>query len=119
MKVRYNRAVGVVPLVAGVVFWILGLWFIALGEFSPVVLGGILLTATGILYLVRPYFRVTAAHVEVPALFGPVRRSYPFRTLEVDGGKLVAVRDDGIRKKVPVSRWMANSTDWAIATGGR
>jgi hypothetical protein len=116
MKVRYNPAVGIVLLVLGVVCLFLGLWLMALGEFSPAVFPGLLVTVIGILYLVRPYFWVMSSTVEVVAPMGPARRRYPFQTLTVDGGKFYAVGADGTRKKVPVSRWMANSADWTAVT---
>ncbi|MFL6119063.1 hypothetical protein [Actinophytocola sp.] len=114
MKVRYNPVVGVVMVVLGAVCLFLGLWLMALGEFNASVLVGALVTLLGILYLVRPYFWVSSSAVELRAVVGPVRRTFPFRTLEVDGSKLVAV-NDGDRKKLPVTRWMAHSGDWAAA----
>lgn len=70
----------------------------------------------GVLLLVRPYFWVQPNVVEVPALIGPLRRRFPYQWLEIDGGKLFTVREDGTRKKVPVARWFANSADWAAVT---
>jgi hypothetical protein len=115
VKVRYNPVLGVVTLVIGGACLFLGLWLMALGEFSPAVFPGLLVTLFGVLYLVRPYFRVNTQSVELAALIGPMKRTFPFQTLEVDGGKLVAIRPDGSRKKVPVARWMAHSGDWAAA----
>lgn len=118
MKVRYNRAVGVVMLVLGAVCDLFGLWLFALGEFNPSVIIG-LMSMLGVLYLVRPYFWVWSKAVEVPALFAPVRREFPFERLEVAGGRLFAVRGDGSRKKVPVARWLAHPGDWAAVTSAR
>ena len=115
MKVRYNPVVGVVALVLGGVCLFLGLWLMALGEFSPAIFPGLLVTLLGVLYLVRPYFWVNSKSVELAAVIGPMKRTFPFQTLEIDGGKLVAVSGDGSRKKVPVTRWMAHSGDWAAA----
>ena len=114
MKVRYNPVVGVVMLVLGGVCLFLGLWLLALGELNMSILAGALVTLLGILHLVRPYFWVTSSAVEVGAVLGPVKRTFPFRTLEVDGSALVAVGDSD-RKKLPVRRWMAHSGDWAAA----
>jgi len=119
MKVRYNPVVGVVMLVLGAVCEFLGLWLVMLGEFSPAAIAGFVPLLIGILYLVRPYFWVLPRSVEVPALIGPARRETPYQRLELAGGKLIAVRDDGSRKKVPVARWLANSGDWAAVTSER
>jgi hypothetical protein len=116
VKVRYNPVVGIVMLVLGAVCLFLGLWLMALGEFSPAVFPGLLVTVMGILYLVRPYFWVTSSTVELVTPMGPAKRRCPFQALEVDGGRFYAVSADGTRKKVPVSRWMANSADWRAVT---
>ncbi len=115
MKVRYNPAVGVVALVLGGVCLFLALWLMSLGEFSPAIFPGLLVTLLGVMYLVRPYFWMNPKSVELAALIGPMKRTFPFQTLEVDGSRLVAVSGDGSRKKVPVARWMAHSGDWAAA----
>jgi hypothetical protein len=119
MKVRYNTAVGIVFVVLGAVCTILGLWLAMLGEFNPSVLVGLLVLLLGILYLVRPYFWVHANSVEVPAVIGPARRRFEFQTLTMDGNKVIAVRADGTRKKVPVTRWMSNTSDWDTVMSGR
>jgi hypothetical protein len=119
MKIRYNPVVAIVFIVLGAVCLVLGLWVTMLEGFSPAILPGLLCPPIGILYLVRPYFWVNPMSVELPALVGPMKREFPFQTLELDGRKLVAVRDDGTRKKVPVARWLAHSGDWAAATAKR
>jgi len=115
MKVRYNPVVGVVALAIGGVCVFLGLWLMLLGEFSPAVVIGLMPMLIGVLYLARPYFWVHSTSIEVPALLGPMRRQFPFKTLEVDGGKLFAVSADGTRKRVPVARWSAHTGDWKAA----
>lgn len=112
MKVRYSPVVAGVFLVLGLVSLILGLWLLGLGQFAPGLIIGAMLTLIGVLYLVRPYFEVTAKTVSVPALLGPKHRDYGYETLEIDGGRLVAVSSDGARKKVPVYRWTSHPADW-------
>lgn len=119
MKVRYNTAVGISFVVLGAVCTVLGLWLAMLGEFNPSVLIGLLVLLLGILYLVRPYFWVHSKSVEVGAVIGPMKREYEFQTLELSGGKVVAVRADGTRKKVPVTRWMSNTSDWDAVMSAR
>jgi hypothetical protein len=119
MKVRYNMLVGVVLVVLGAVCTFLGLWLLLLGEFSPAVIAGLAPLLIGVLYLARPYFWVHQNTVEIPAVFGPVKRRFPFQTLALDGGKVVALMSDGTRKKVPVARWMANASDWDAVMSAR
>jgi hypothetical protein len=116
MKIRYNPVVGVLALVLGAVCSFLGLWLYMLGEFSPALVVGLMPMLIGVLYLVRPYFWVSPTSVIVPALIGPAKREFPFQSLESDGGRLIVVRDDGTRKRVPVARWLAHSADWTAVT---
>jgi hypothetical protein len=114
MKVRYNPVVGVGFLVLGAAVLFLGLWVTSLGEFSPGVIGGPVLILLSVPYLARPYFHVTPTAVVLKA--GLVKREFPYQTLEVEDGKLVAVAVDGTRSKVPVARWLARAADWAVVT---
>ena len=116
MKVRYNPVIAIVAILLGGICLFLGLWVSMLGEFNPAVIAGLMPTLIGILYLVRPYFWVTPGSVTVGALIGPMSREFMFQRLEADGGRLYAIEDDGTRKKLPVARWLANSTDWRAIT---
>jgi hypothetical protein len=118
MKIRYNPVIAIVFIVLGVICLFLGLWLSMLEGFQPAILPGLLCPLIGILYLTRPYFWVHPMLVELPALVGPIKREFQYQTLELNGRKLVAVRDDGTRKKVPVARWLAHSGDWAAVTAG-
>jgi hypothetical protein len=112
MKVRYSPVVAGVLLTLGIICLILGLWLLGLGQFAPGLIIGAMLTLIGVLYFVRPYFEVDTTSITVPALLGPKQRSFTFETLEIDGGRLVAVSRDGARKKVPVYRWTSHPADW-------
>jgi hypothetical protein len=117
MKVRYRPWVGIILLVLGAVCAVLGLTLAAsTGELNPSVFLGALIMLLGLLYLLRPYFWVYDASVEVTALVGPARRRFPYETLELEGNKLYAVQADGKRRKVSVSKWMSNGDDWAQFT---
>jgi hypothetical protein len=117
MKVRYRPWVGIILLVLGAACAILALWLAAAtGTLNPSVFLGALIMLMGILYLLRPYFWVYDASVEVTALVGPARRKFPYATLQLDGNKLYAVQPDGKRRKVSVAKWMAHADDWAQFT---
>jgi hypothetical protein len=118
MKVRYNLVLGVVFIVLGALCTFLGLWLLMLGEFNPAVVVGLMPILFGILYLARPYFLVEPGMVTVPALIGPVKRRFPYARLELEGSRVVAVHDDGTRKKLPIARWLAHSADWQSVVGG-
>lgn len=112
MKVRYSPVIAVLFLVLGLFSLITGLWLLRLGQFPPGLIVGAMLTLIGVLYFVRPYFEVSAKSVTVPALVGSRQRDFTYETLEIDGGRLVAVGRDGARKKVPVYRWTSHPADW-------
>jgi hypothetical protein len=113
LRVRHNPAVGIVLLVIGGGFSLYGLWHSLLDGFDSVLVPAALLMLLGMLYLVRPYFRVTPTSVDVMSLIGPgPLRQFPYKTLKVRDNKLVAVQDDGTGRKVAVLRWFAHSGDW-------
>jgi hypothetical protein len=96
----------------GLVALVLGLWLLALGEFSSALVPGVVCTLLGTLYLLRPYFTVNTDAIVIPAPLGPVRRVFEYTTLEIDGSRLIAVSSDGTRKKLPVYRAMSHPADW-------
>jgi hypothetical protein len=113
LEVRHNPAVGSVLLVIGTGFLLYGLLHSLLDEFDSVVITSPLVMLVGMLYLWRPYFRVTPTSVDVVRLIGPTSpRQFPYETLKVEGSKLVAVQADGVGRKIRVWRWFAHSGDW-------
>jgi hypothetical protein len=90
---------------------VLGLWLLALGEFSSAVIPGVVCMLLGPLYVMRPYFTVNTDTIVVPAPLGPARRVVEYKTLAIDGSRLIAVSGDGTRKKVPVYRGMSHPAD--------
>ncbi|GAA4004026.1 hypothetical protein GCM10022247_26240 [Allokutzneria multivorans] len=115
MRVRYNPFAGTVLVVLGVLCLFLGGWLTLLGEFTPTLIVGAITTLVGVLQLTRPYFVVTPTSIVVPSLIGPLKREIPYGRLVFEDGKLFAVGVDGDRKRLPVSRWLANATDWKTA----
>ncbi|WP_086824590.1 hypothetical protein [Allokutzneria sp. NRRL B-24872] len=112
MRVRYNPFLGTVLVVLGVLCVFLGGWLTLLGEFTPTLVVGAVTTFVGVLQLTRPYFVVTPASVVVPSLIGPLKREIPYARLVFEDGKLFALGEDGVGKRLPVSRLLANSRDW-------
>lgn len=116
MQVRYNPVVAVTFIVLGSVAEFLTLWVSMLGEVNPGVFVMWIAIVIGALYLTRPYFSIDSTSVVVHALVGSMKREFPYQSLEFEGNKLVTVREDGTRKRVPVARWLARSADWSAAT---
>jgi len=117
MKVRYNPIVGGLLLALGLACLLLGLWLWQLGDFGPGVVIGVLVTLMGVLTLARPYFWVRENSVEVLAMIGPAKREFPYTSLDYDGRRLCTLDSEGERRRIPVSRWIAHSGDWAAVTG--
>jgi hypothetical protein len=115
LTVRYNRLLAIVSVTAGAVCLLLGLWVALLGDFTPAIVAGPAPFGVGALMLRRPYFQVGPGSVRVPAMIGPVVRDFPYDRLALDGGRLTAVGAAG-PTRVPVLRWMAHGTDWALLT---
>ncbi|MFC6882216.1 hypothetical protein [Actinomadura yumaensis] len=113
LSVRYNPPVAWGALALGVLNLLLGL--LAPGPLINVILG-VLFIVLGVIFFVRTYFTYSAAGrtLEVTAPIG-ARRSFRASggdTLVVEGGRIVLVRADGRRKKLPVARWMSRRREW-------
>lgn len=111
MKIGYSKKFTTLFLVLGPALIALTL----LGRRPVTVLGilpGIISTAMGIAFLIRPYFTIHAGEVVVFAPLGPAKHRYPFASgrLVFQDGRLHAGD-----KKTPVRRWMADAGDWQAA----
>jgi len=113
VKVGYTPVVGTVLLV-------LALLNIVLGVMShtgmSTAMGG-LFTVIAILQLTMPYFVLTDGAVQLRNLLGMTVRQYVFTDLaqfevEEDGKRIYLRSDDGERKRVKLTRWLAQRGDW-------
>jgi len=113
MRVRYDKRVGIVCLVAASVLG--GLAAVSddlsfVGALTPVVLLGF-----GVAFLTRPYLLVNDRALIVQALIGPAQETYRLEAadvIEFDGQRVFLVRARE-RRKVGVKRWIADKRDWA------
>ncbi|XVQ11490.1 hypothetical protein ACQP1W_02600 [Spirillospora sp. CA-255316] len=113
LQVRYNPPFAWAVLALGLVNFVLAL--LVPGPLINLVLG-VLFIVLGALFLGRPYFTYTT-HTRTLEVIAPIgtRRSFQGtgeNGLTVEGNRIVQVRADGRRKKVPVSRWMARPEEW-------
>jgi len=116
MVIRYRKAVAAVIVALGGLNLVLFLMLIGMGARTPygTLIGGLAALLVGIQYFVRPYFRVVDGAIEVPALIGPLKRTYAFACpdqLQVRDGRLWLTAE-GRTRKVPVARWLAQPQDW-------
>lgn len=115
LTIRYNQVIGLVMMVLGIGNIALGGWLTLLGSFSVSLVLGFIVALLGALYLTRPYFFVTPSAVIVPAMIGPVRRTFDFggkaEHIKIENGKLM-VHNGSQWKRVPVQRWFCNASDW-------
>ena len=112
VRVGYKKPMGVAILVLGLIS--LGLGIAVAGMTGRVNVGsiipGIVCVLLGPGYLRKPFFWVEAGQVVVPALMGPVKRTYTFSRLSelsVRNGKLY------VNEKKLMGRSMADKADWA------
>jgi hypothetical protein len=113
LTVRYNPPVAWAFLVLGAVNFVLGL--LAPGPLINVVLG-VMFIVLGALFLSRTYFTYTT-HTRTLEVIAPIGTRRSFRgsggdSLTVEGRRIVLVRADGKRKKLPVNRWMSRPQEW-------
>ena len=112
MRIMYNRWMGVVFLILGVVLG--GLAFVTRNPSFMGVLTPPALVGFGILLFTRTYFHVDEHALVVKALFGPATKIYRLAaeaSLQFDGRRVFLVRKGG-REMVRVSAWCANPRDW-------
>lgn len=114
MQVRYNRLIAGLMIGLGVVNIGLGLWLIALGQFSPSLIIGFVVAAIGVAYANRPYFYIEDKTIVLPALIGPIKRKFSFKrpgSLEVTESA-VRINTDRGWKHVPIYRFLSQGEDW-------
>ncbi|HVZ40711.1 MAG TPA: hypothetical protein VHI13_15635 [Candidatus Kapabacteria bacterium] len=113
MSIGYNKVLAII--------------FLALGGFNVVVnaithgtpiafFSGGMSLLIGALYLSRTYFIVEPDRITVKALLGPLTRTYEFSSYSdlvvENGGRSVYVREGSDMRKIRVSRWLSNGSDW-------
>jgi hypothetical protein len=115
MQVKYNRIVALVFFGLGLLNILLGGWLLLLGQFHFSLILGLLVGGIGFSYLTRPYFLVEGGAVVIPALLGPVRRTFDYgnkaERLKFEDGKLM-FNNGTTWKRVPVQRWISDGATW-------
>jgi hypothetical protein len=113
VTIGYSRIVAGVMALLCAVNLVLGVWlWLLTRNFNISLILGLLLIVVAVGQWTRPYFRVEPKEVIVPALFGPLKRTFPYDKLRLDGNRLVA-EHNGIPQGVPVRRWLSRPADWA------
>ncbi|MGC1309009.1 MAG: hypothetical protein WA885_17420 [Phormidesmis sp.] len=113
-KARYKIWIGVVLLSLGLLCTVLTVWdMLRAGEFSAVVIVGVVVAIAGYLYLTRPYFVLAPNRLTIYSPIGQVVKRYPlvaFSDIAVENGQ-VYIESLG-REKTKLSRFLTRSADW-------
>ncbi|MEM9908318.1 MAG: hypothetical protein AAF921_25180 [Cyanobacteria bacterium P01_D01_bin.44] len=110
----YNKAVGLMLLLAGGINLFLSVWILLLGELSITIVTGIIVTTIGLLYLTKPYFAVEPDRVVMYNLLGMPVKTYtlePSSTVSIEGNQLY-INTSGTQTKVSVTKWLTSPNDW-------
>lgn len=113
-KAGYKVWLGGVLLILGLIGILIGLRTLLNGDFSGVLIVGLLAAITGILYLIRPYFAIAPNRLTVYQLTGKVAKRYPFAAfadISIEGNQ-VYISIDNQREPVKIARWMVKTADW-------
>ncbi len=113
-KARYRVWLGAVLLILGLVGIAIGLRMLLNGNFSGILIIGLLAAIAGVLYLIRPYFAIAPNRLTVYQLTGKVAKRYPFAAFDdifIEGNQ-VYISIDNQREPVKIARWMVKTTDW-------
>jgi hypothetical protein len=114
MNIRYNRIFGVIILALGAINAFLAIWLLLLGTVSAAIVPGVICLFIGYSYLTRSYFTIDQHEIVLPALLGPLKRTYPYKTdndIKIEGNSLFVSQGEGW-KKVPIARFLVNNEDW-------
>ncbi len=113
-KAGYQVWLGAVLLILGLVGIVTGLGLLLNGDFSGVLIVGLLAAIAGVLYLTRPYFAIAPNRLTVYRLTGKVAKRYPFAAFEdisIEGNQ-VYICIDSQREPVKIAKWMVKTADW-------
>lgn len=111
MTLHYNKLYAIILVVLAALDGLLGL---ATGNYLNLLIGALLLFIA-VSAFTRPYLTIEPDRVVVHALLGPLKRTFPYSSpqqVKVEGN-LMFVESAGQKKRVPVSTWIADATDWA------
>jgi len=120
MNIRYNRVFGVILLAVGAINAFFSIWLLLLGTVSATIVPGVICLLIGYSYLTKPYFIIDQHEIVLPALLGPLKRTYPYKSdndIKIEGNSLFVSQGAGW-KKVPIARFLVDNEDWA-ALGSR
>lgn len=115
MKIRYSKSVGIIYILAGVLFSCVYLLIsLTEGNGSMLLTVGFIGIMFGILFLTRTYFVLNEDGLVLNAILGPAKTTYKFQSLkelEVEN-KQVYLNQDGKRRKLSISAGLADKNDW-------
>jgi hypothetical protein len=115
MKVYFKQGWGIGFTIAGLILFCGNLWLISVGQNRGIHLVVCsILTFSGIMYLVQPYFELRSNELVLFSRVGMEVKRYPFNSyadFDVVDGK-VYINTGGQRKKVRVGKMMAKNHEW-------
>lgn len=115
MKVHYKQSMGIIMIVSGIVIFLLNMYLLTLSSRMPIQLFlGILFIIMGAFYLKRPMFELRQHEIVLFNAFGMIVKRYTFDSSEdlVVVDNKVYIEKDGNRKRVRLSSFSANKTEW-------
>jgi hypothetical protein len=102
-------------LALGAINAFLSIWLFLLGTVSATIVPGVICLLIGYSYLTKPYFTIDQREIILPALLGPLKRTYPYKTdhdIKFEGNAIFVSQGEGW-KKVPIVRYLVDNQDWA------
>lgn len=115
MNIRYNKTVGIIYIVVGIIFACM--YFpITLngGRGSTLLTVGFVGIMFGVLFLTRTYFVLNEDSLVINAILGPAKTIYKlqsFKDIEIENN-VIYINQGGDRKKITISTWMVDKKEW-------
>lgn len=115
MQVRYNPKYAMFLIVLALInFGLAGILTLMRGSFQFGMVLGLMLAVLGYLMLQRPYFTIDPQQVMIPAMIGPIKRTFEFASptdIKIEKNALFVNRN-GNWRNIGVRRWLAHKDDW-------
>lgn len=117
MKMRYNKTMGIIYIIAGVIFSLI-YFVISLngGKGAVFLTVGFVGILFGILFLTRTYFVFNDDSLILNAIIGSNKVTYKFQSakeIEIDNQKIY-LNQNGKRQQINISTWMIEKSDLQV-----
>jgi hypothetical protein len=115
MTIHYKKSLAYIFIAMGALNLLLGLNLLRVGVPHFSIFIGIVILMLGIGYLTKPYATVSDRELIVPAMFGPIKRTYEYESLDrvrIENSKILIQTHAGGWQPVAIAKFLVRNEDW-------